>query len=216
VKRNNNMKNIIIITCCIIFVSCSKDTDSSYTIEGYLMEGFNAPNTPVKNQKLELELITNGPCDNKIDGASTFTNENGYFNINYTGSKCEGAINLISYTNNGIGIIDLSPGIGKNKNIAFDTLYNSFRSYSIIRYKDYKTLLDNDTVWIPAKGLGGNNTNKIIYGPFITDIFDTLTIYNNFGGGGIYFNVGIGNNKMKKLFGCPAGKINSYNMVDVK
>jgi hypothetical protein len=91
-------------------------------MEGYLMEGYNAPNKPAKNQKVELEFVSGGPCDNKIDGASTFTNENGYFKINYTGSKCEGAINLISYTNNGLGIIDLNPGIGKNINIKFDTL----------------------------------------------------------------------------------------------
>ena len=185
------------------------------------MDGYNASNTPVKGQKLELEFITSGPCDNKIDGASAFTNENGYFKINYTGSKCETgnagnySINLISYTNNVLGIVDLYRGIEKNKNIKFDTLFNNFKSYSIIRYKDYKTLLDNDTVWIPAKGLGGVNINKIIYGPFVTDIFDTLTIYNNLGGG-VNFNVGIGYNKFKKIVSCPAGKINSYNIVDVK
>jgi len=209
------MKNIIIITYCLIFVSCSKDTDSSYTIEGYIMEGYNAPNIPAKNQKVELEFVSGGPCDNKIDGASTFTNENGYFNINYTGSKCEGTINLITYTNNGLGIIDLYPSIEKNKNITFDTLYNNFKSFSIIRYKDYKNLLNNDTVNVVSSINGGVNKDKYFFGPYSSEIFDTATIYSNYGGT-IGFTVGFYKRKFEKAFLCPAGKINSYNLVDVK
>jgi hypothetical protein len=185
------------------------------------MEGYNSPNTPAKNQKVELELISNGPCDNKIDGASTFTNENGYFKINYIGSKCEGNlnlnnnINLISYTKNGLGIVDLYRGIERNKNIKFDTLYNNFKSYSIIRYNDYKTLLDNDTVEVVSSNNGGENKDKYFFGPYETEIFDTITIYSNYGGS-IGFTIGFYKRKFEKAFSCPPGKINSYNMVDVK
>jgi hypothetical protein len=210
-------KVLFIFSISILFLSCSKDLDTTYTIEGYLMQGYDAPYSPAKGQKVELELNSNGTghCSNKITGSHAYTDDRGYYKISYTGSKCEGYIGLICYTNNGLGIIDIYRGIERNRNIKLDTLYNKFKSYSIIRYKNYKTLLDNDTVWLPTEGLGGENGNKIIYGPFISDIFDTITIYNNLGGS-FYFNIGIGYSKMKKLTSCPAGKINSYNIVDVE
>ena len=181
------------------------------------MQGYDAPYTPAKGQKVELELqsIGTGACENKIQGSYAYTNDNGYYKISYTGSACEGYISLIGYTNNGLGVIDLYRGVVRNRNIKLDTLYNHFRSYSIIRYKGYKNLLSNDTVQIPAKGLGGENEDKYFFGPYTTDIFDTVTIYDN-NGDGFPFIVGFFNRKKYIQVSCPSGKINAYNMVDVE
>ena len=102
-----------------------------------------------------------------------------------------------------------------NKNNKFDTLFNNFKSYSIIRYKDYKTLLDNDTVNVVSSINGGENKDKYFFGPYGSEIFDTVTIYSNHGGT-IGFTVGFFKRKFEKAFTCPSGKINSYNIVDVK
>lgn len=208
-------KVLFIFSISILFLSCSKDLETTYSIEGYLMQGYDAPFTPAKGQKIELELQSNGtgPCENKIQGSYAYTDDKGYFKINYKGSTCEGYISLIGYTNNGLGVIDLYRGIERNRHIKLDTLYNHFKSYSVIRFKNYKTLLANDTVCIMS--VGGENKNKVVFGPFVSEIFDTVTIYDNLGWG-VGFMVGFYNRKIDKAISCPAGKINSYNIVDVE
>jgi hypothetical protein len=75
--------------------------------------------------------------------------------------------------------------------------------------------LDNDTVIIPAQAMGGENKNKYIIGPFTNEIMDTVIIYSN-KGNSFWFIVNDFNRKKMQRVSCPAGKINSYNMVDVK